>query len=72
MHEYQHPNYDEFKYRRNNNIFVSTWMVLQCKINVQYTSQSEKRKYILFVLMRIKCILEQSETTKYTQSIPAV
>lgn len=44
MHEYQHPNYDEFKYRRNNNIFVSTWMVLQCKINVQYTSQSEKKK----------------------------
>lgn len=45
MHEYQHPNYDEFKYRRNNNIFVSTWMVLQCKINVQYsTLQSEKKK----------------------------
>lgn len=45
MHEYQHPNYDEFKYHRNNNIFVSTWMVLQCKINVQYsTSQSEKKK----------------------------
>lgn len=51
--------------------FVHGWFY-SVKLNVQYTSQSEKRKYILFVLMRIKCILEQSETTKYTQSIPAV
>lgn len=31
------------------------------KFNVQYTSESQKRKYILFILMRIKCILEQSK-----------
>lgn len=32
-----------------------------------------KKIYILFISMRIKCILDQSETTKYTQSnIPAV
>lgn len=42
------------------------------KLMYSILHKAKKRKYILFILMRIKCILEQSETIKYTQSNPAV
>lgn len=50
----------------SNTIEITTFSLVHgwfysVKLNVQYTSQSKKRKYILFILMRIKCILEQSK-----------
>lgn len=60
----------------SNTVEITTFSLVHgwfysVKLMYSILHKAKKRKYILFILMRIKCILEQSETTKYTQSIPS-